>query len=166
MAYSREYYEANKEKIRERNKNYYLKNKDKFSSYSKKWKENNKEKVKESGKKYREAHKEQLNEYSRQHREQRLETYRKYNRAHAEDRIINSAILIEYKGGKCEICGLEYNGKNGPVFDFHHLNPEEKDFNISTKIKAKTIPQKVYDEVDKCILVCSNCHRMLHSKKY
>jgi hypothetical protein len=64
--------------------------------------------------------------------------------------------LIEYKGGKCEICG--YNRCNRAL-QFHHLNSDEKDFTISGKSLSF---EKLKNEVDKCILVCSNCHSEIH----
>ena len=66
------------------------------------------------------------------------------------------AKLVEYKGGKCEICGYS---KCIDALDFHHLNPEEKQFNLSS---AKVSFEKAKKEVDKCILVCANCHREIH----
>lgn len=66
---------------------------------------------------------------------------------------------IEYKGGKCYYCG--YN-KCAEALEFHHIDPEEKSFNISDRnIKLNWIDFK--KELDKCILVCSNCHREIHS---
>jgi 5-methylcytosine-specific restriction endonuclease McrA len=67
-------------------------------------------------------------------------------------------ILIDYKGGKCEICG--YN-KCISALEFHHLNPKNKDFAISSKGYTRSIEVNK-KEVDKCILVCSNCHREIH----
>lgn len=64
--------------------------------------------------------------------------------------------LIEYKGGKCEIC--EYD-RCSRALEFHHKNPEEKDFQISGKSLSF---EKLKNEVDKCILVCSNCHSEIH----
>lgn len=64
--------------------------------------------------------------------------------------------LVEYKGGKCEICG--YN-KSINALHFHHLNPKEKDFSISGKSLSF---EKLKTEVEKCILVCSNCHSEIH----
>lgn len=66
--------------------------------------------------------------------------------------------LVEYKGGKCEIC--EYN-KCISSLEFHHKNPEEKDFSISGKTHSF---DKLRNEVDKCILVCRNCHGEIHHK--
>ena len=58
---------------------------------------------------------------------------------------------IEYEGSWCKLCG--YNRCNRSLH-FHHLNAFEKDFNIS----ASTNWEKVKEELDKCILVCANCH--------
>lgn len=63
---------------------------------------------------------------------------------------------IFYKGGKCQLCG--YN-KSIRALQFHHLNPEEKDFTISGGTKSF---EKMKPELDKCILVCSNCHAEIH----
>lgn len=68
---------------------------------------------------------------------------------------------IEYKGGKCEKCGYS---KCGWSLDFHHTNPEEKDFSIA---KNSTLSwDKVRKELDKCIMVCANCHREIHYEEY
>ena len=65
--------------------------------------------------------------------------------------------LIEYKGGKCQICG--YN-RCQDALDFHHLDPSQKDYNISVGTKSFNT---LKSEVDKCILVCANCHREIHA---
>lgn len=65
--------------------------------------------------------------------------------------------LIEYKGGKCLICG--YN-KCQDALEFHHVDPSQKDYNISGGTKSF---DTLKSEVDKCILVCANCHREIHS---
>jgi predicted HNH restriction endonuclease len=64
--------------------------------------------------------------------------------------------LIEYKGGRCEICGYD---KCMRALSFHHKNPNEKDFSISGKSLSF---EKLRGEVDKCMLVCSNCHSEIH----
>jgi len=61
--------------------------------------------------------------------------------------------LVAYKGGKCEVC--EYD-RCLQALEFHHLNPEEKDFTISGKSWSF---ERMKAEVDKCILLCSNCHQ-------
>ena len=64
--------------------------------------------------------------------------------------------LIEYKGGKCELCG--YN-KCDSALQFHHKDPTEKDFSISGRSLSF---DRLKEEVDKCMLVCSNCHAEIH----
>lgn len=65
---------------------------------------------------------------------------------------------IAYKGGKCQCCG--YNRYVGAL-EFHHINSEEKDFGISAKGYTRSW-ERVKEELDKCILVCANCHREIH----
>ena len=69
-------------------------------------------------------------------------------------------LAVEYKGGKCEICG--YNKYIGAL-EFHHTNSLEKDFGIAAKGYTRSW-KKVKEELDKCILLCSNCHKELHGK--
>lgn len=66
---------------------------------------------------------------------------------------------VDYKGGKCQDCKMTYIIY---VYDFHHLDSTEKDFNISGS-KVRNMPwELVQTELDKCILLCSNCHRLRH----
>lgn len=68
-------------------------------------------------------------------------------------------MAVEYKGGHCEICKYK---KCLSALEFHHLEPEHKDFSISKYGHCRSW-ERVKKEVDKCILVCSNCHREIHS---
>lgn len=68
-------------------------------------------------------------------------------------------LAIEYKGGKCEICGYD---KCKQALEFHHIDPNEKEFGIGEKGYTRSI-ERVKEEVDKCLLVCANCHRELHA---
>ncbi len=70
------------------------------------------------------------------------------------------AQMIEYKGGCCVRCG--YNKYQGAL-DFHHLDPSQKDFNPSN-LRRYSFDEKVKVELDKCILVCANCHREIHDE--
>lgn len=60
---------------------------------------------------------------------------------------------IAYKGGKCMVCG--YN-KYAGALHFHHREPNEKDFNISSRRTASL--DSIKAELDKCVLACSRCH--------
>jgi len=66
---------------------------------------------------------------------------------------------VEYKGGKCIKCG--YNKYIGAL-DFHHLDPSQKDFTIAAT-KLWKLNDLVIKELDKCVLLCSNCHREEHN---
>lgn len=68
-------------------------------------------------------------------------------------------LLVEYKGNKCKICGYD---KCLSALEFHHLEPENKDFTISYNTKYNNL-DSLKKEVDKCILVCANCHREIHA---
>lgn len=70
-------------------------------------------------------------------------------------------MAVEYKGGKCERC--EYS-KSLNALDFHHKDRTQKDFGIS-KAGITRSWNKVKAELDKCILVCSNCHREIHAEE-
>ena len=66
---------------------------------------------------------------------------------------------VDYKGGKCCLCGYsKYFG----ALDFHHVNPSEKEFAIGS-LRAYG-EEKLKYELDKCILVCKNCHAEIHGK--
>ena len=68
---------------------------------------------------------------------------------------------IEYKGGCCSIC--KYS-KCISALEFHHLDPTQKEFGISSKGYTRSW-DKVKEELDKCILVCANCHREIHESQ-
>lgn len=67
---------------------------------------------------------------------------------------------VEYKGSCCSICNYD---KCIDALEFHHLDPSKKDFGISKHGYTRSW-EKVKNELDKCILVCSNCHKEIHSE--
>jgi len=67
---------------------------------------------------------------------------------------------VEYKGGKCQCCGFDkYLG----ALEFHHLDPAEKDFQVAMWPR-KIMCGVLKAELDKCVLLCANCHRMVHAE--
>lgn len=67
-------------------------------------------------------------------------------------------ICVDYKGGKCENCGYDkYIG----ALQFHHIDPTKKDFALS-RTKTVIFDDKTKKELDKCILLCANCHSEVH----
>ena len=67
-------------------------------------------------------------------------------------------LAIEYKSSRCSICG--YN-KCLKALEFHHLDSSKKDFGISAKGYTRSW-EVIKKELDKCILLCANCHREVH----
>lgn len=65
---------------------------------------------------------------------------------------------LEYKGSTCTVC--KYN-KCLKALEFHHLASDKKDFGISEKGYTRSW-KKIIEELDKCILLCANCHREVH----
>ncbi len=68
---------------------------------------------------------------------------------------------VQYAGGACSLCG--YN-RCDEALDFHHRNPSTKSFGISQGGITRSW-EKIKDEVDKCALICANCHREIHANK-
>jgi len=67
---------------------------------------------------------------------------------------------IAYKGGKCVQCGYF---KCSAALEFHHKDKNRKDYGISHSGYTRSW-DKVKKELDKCILLCSNCHREIHNE--
>ena len=67
-------------------------------------------------------------------------------------------MAIKYKGGKCTICGYK---KCQEALEFHHQQGQ-KGFGISKKGYTRSW-KRVRGELDKCVLLCANCHREVHS---
>jgi hypothetical protein len=67
--------------------------------------------------------------------------------------------IDEYKHNKgCSICS-----ENHPCcLDFHHIDKDTKNQDVSYLIKNKN-RKKIYEEIEKCIIVCANCHRKIHA---
>lgn len=85
------------------------------------------------------------------------ENRQRYQEIQNKKRILLKYQLLKAKGGKCSICGYD---KNSSALEFHHLDAIEKDFAISSS--STTNFDKLLLEVEKCIILCANCHRELH----
>jgi predicted HNH restriction endonuclease len=69
--------------------------------------------------------------------------------------------LLMFLGGKCFLCGYK---KCKDALEFHHLNSNQKEFGVSKDGLTRSW-ERVKNEIANYILVCSNCHRELHSQK-
>lgn len=67
---------------------------------------------------------------------------------------------IKRKGGKCEKCGYS---KSLAALQFHHINPSLKKFGLSQNGNTHSW-EEYWNEAQKCILLCANCHAEQHEK--
>ena len=100
---------------------------------------------------------EKQKEYLRKHYQANKEKYKKKSKRLRDDRREK---LKELKATAiCCICG-----ENDPrCLDFHHRNPEEKDFGITRAIRDRVAWSTILEEIEKCDLICANCHRKGHA---
>lgn len=75
-------------------------------------------------------------------------------------RIKLKHMAIDYKGGKCLICNYD---RCDAALEFHHRDPSQKDFGLSHRGLTRSW-EKLKAELDKCMLVCANCHRQIHEE--
>ncbi|HCM0734352.1 TPA: HNH endonuclease [Vibrio parahaemolyticus] len=84
---------------------------------------------------------------------------------------VNKAQLYRYKGNFCSCCGksvdemIERYGTFNRLFDLHHVVPSKKAENYENLIR-QNLSTKQLDEVDKCVLLCKECHSVLHAQNY
>lgn len=71
----------------------------------------------------------------------------------------NKIKAIDYKGGLCARCGGKFHAA---VYDFHHVNLEEKEADPGSLMHRTW--ERIKEELDKCILLCANCHRLTHAE--
>lgn len=81
-----------------------------------------------------------------------------YNICVVDRQKLNKEKAVEYKGGCCEKCG--YNKYIGAL-QFHHIDPKEKDPNWE-RFKNRKFDDKFKNELNKCMLLCANCHAEIH----
>ena len=72
--------------------------------------------------------------------------------------IIN---MIKLNRG-CAICG--YN-ESATALDFHHIDRKNKKYNISAMVREGFSMREILQEIEKCEVLCSNCHREISWKK-
>lgn len=74
-------------------------------------------------------------------------------------RVQRKQQAVELLGGKCLDCQQQFHLA---CYDFHHLDPTQKDFNPCSGLTKK---ESVFlAELQKCVLLCANCHRLRHFK--
>lgn len=84
-------------------------------------------------------------------------------RASLDDRQISKRIYLSYKNNSCEECGYD---KCQASLTFHHLDPSVKEIqfaNLNERLNSlDDLSSVIKQELDKCSLLCNNCHREKH----
>lgn len=73
----------------------------------------------------------------------------------------NTNFIKNIKAKGCSIC----DEKSICCLDFHHLDKSTKEYSVSFLQGAGYSLSTIKTEIDKCILVCSNCHRKIHANE-
>ena len=95
-------------------------------------------------------------------RERGRENYKKsnggWNKTHSKNRELKKQKIIDIKNKSdgCKKC----KDKRYYLLDFHHMDPSTKTFQIGQGESKGW--ERVLNEIKKCILLCSNCHREFH----
>ena len=139
--------EEQRKNRKEKNKEYREINKEELKIKQKKYVENNKEKIKARQKKYYYDNPEHMGKLRKanyeKHQEKLVGGQRKLRKERKQH-------LVERLGGKCVECGTTH------LLEFDHIDPLTKSFTIASKMTSNI--EVLYDEVDKCQLLCRYCH--------
>ena len=138
------------------------------------WRSKNPDKVLASYEKYKKLHKNEMNIRSKNYYLNHKEDYYlasieyvrlnkdKINKKQEIRRKDNKIKALQYKGNSCQKCG--YN-KSSKALHFHHISPENKSFEVSKLLIQSRNWEVIQTELDKCILLCGNCHSEEHDKE-
>ena len=129
-----------------------MQTKEEKAAWQKQYYQDNKEAILAEKKQYDEDHKEERAARDKQY-------YEDNRKAIKAKRDARSLELFEYKGGACEHCSsreLDYLA----MYEYHHVDPTTKLYTVGLIMKGPM--DRLYAEVDKCLLLCANCHRKEH----
>jgi len=112
------------------------------------------EMARKSAREYYHRNKEKAAEQAKNWRTNNAEYVREKQRL---DKRTRKLWAIDYLGKTCSVCNQSYHPS---VYEFHHTDPENKDRDPSKMLSLSLV--RLQAELDKCILVCANCHRILH----
>ncbi len=116
------------------------------NAYRKEWHEKNKERISLMHKKYYEENKEEI-----------------LTKRNEGRRRIKEEFLEKYKRAKCcAYCGWK---KHPEILQFHHKDRSKKEFTIGNIRPTGKYAELIKKEMEKCVLICPNCHALLHLKE-
>jgi len=117
------------------------------------------ESIKTYRKEYYEKNKERISKKSKENYQKNLNKIRlRHNKNHEKNK---EEFLSKFKLGKsCSVCGWNTHPE---ILQFHHKDRMIKSFTIGNQNKVYS--EKIEQEIKKCILLCPNCHAIIHLKE-
>ena len=134
----------------------------------KKYRGTNKAKLsaKKRHKRFLDKHPEYNKQYYRLHRKRLLAAKKEYQHRNPDSEQQwyqkRKLMMHDLKINGCAVCG--YN-KCDAALDFHHVNPKDKEFPVNMHSIVHCNCEKFVLELNKCVLLCSNCHREIHQEE-
>lgn len=121
-----------------------------------------KTKFSDSRKKYYLKNKEKFTKKSKEWAEKNRDKSRKYKKKYKDKKIIEIKNLINSYKKECLIC----KEQDIRCLELHHMNKEDKKFLVSNMKYSITNIPIIIKEINKCVCLCSNCHRKEHFKNF
>lgn len=117
------------------------------------WKSKNPEKVREQHRRYRANNPDKIAVWRKQHKKKNREKYYGYEKKRRQK-------MFDWVQGYKQEIGCIFCGLNEPwCLDFHHIDANEKEYTVSRLIRQSR--SKFLAEIEKCVVVCANCHRRI-----
>lgn len=118
---------------------------------------------------YREKKQKRSKEFARKHMQKICDRVALYRKLHpekvkvqqirsTEKRTIERNKCFDYLGGKCSRCGYD---ESRLALQFHHRDRSKKTFEISVAIGWNWTFESLKPELDKCVILCANCHKIV-----
>ena len=100
------------------------------------------------------AHNDKNSEVYKEYKQRSVDSVRKW-RENAKKSMIHAM------GGKCQICGYDRHHK---ALEMHHIDPSIKEKSFGNLMAAPGRLEDWHEELEKCVLLCANCHREVHAE--
>lgn len=145
-------------------KEYYQRNKEHIKAKSKSWSESPDGKVKRQVflEKYNKKNKAKIIAGQAKCYQNNKDKYKERIQLRLKEHSELVAKVKQHYGCMSDDCKWS-GGYDGAILDLHHIDPSEKELRVSSMLcRTKSVIAK---EINKCLVLCSNCHRLLHIKQ-
>lgn len=145
-------------------KKYRLEHLEEVRQKNKEWRKNNPDRVKENNKQWRLRNKDKIRESERIKSAKWRKNNPEQHKNNVHSRRLN--IITQIWNYKQERGCAQCPEKDPRCLDFHHRDPSTKSFNISSGLSNKLSLETLMKEIEKCDLLCRNCHVKTYKRVY